>query len=151
TTAEPDPVVPLRLSAPGAAVLSPAAYGSTPPNPLGTGTGPFRITAHDPGRSLTVERHEGYWGGTARLDGVEVRFLPDAASRVRALRAGDVDVAEGVPASELAVLADQDDLHVETVAIPRTTTLYTNTSRGPLADPAVRRALSLAVDRSALV
>ncbi len=150
TTDRPDPILPLRLSSPNAGILAPAAYQSTPPSAVGTGTGPFRIVRYEPNQFLTVERYDGYWGEKARLDGAELRFLPDPASRVAALRSGEVDVAEGVPAAQVPVLADVPGVTLETIALPRTTTLYTNVAKGALAQRPVREAVSMAIDREAL-
>ncbi len=147
----PDPIVPLRLSSPNTGILAPSAYeGSGPPNALGTGTGPFQIVEYVTDQRIVLERFDGYWGTAASLAHVEVALLPDPASRVAALQAGEVDIAEGVPPAQLPVLRDLAGVRLEIYDIPRTTTLYVNTSGGATADLAVRRAIDLAVDRKAL-
>lgn len=150
TTDQPDPIVPLRLSSPSTAILAPAAYEATPPAIEETGTGPFAITGQSPGQSLELQRFEDYWGEGAALDGVTVRFLPEAASRVDGVRSGEIDIAEGVPAADVPLLENDPDIVLAAAELPRTTTLYTNVEEGPLADVRVRRALSLAIDREAL-
>lgn len=151
TTAEPDPVLPLRLSSPATGILAPAAYRADPASAIGTGTGPFALTEVRDTSSATLVRHEGYWGERPALDGAEVRYLPDPAARVSALLAGDVQVAEGVPATALAELEGRDGVSVEQYTAPRTTTLYTNLESPALQDVRVRQALALAVDRPLLV
>lgn len=150
-TAEPDPILPLRLSAPGTAVLAPSAYtGDGPPSVVGTGTGPLRITRADPARGIGLERFEGYWGERAQVAAVEARFLPDPSSRALAFRAGDVDIALGLDEAALLEFTTTPDVQVQTVATPRTASLYLNRSAAPFSDPLVRRAVALAVDRTAL-
>lgn len=151
TTAEPDAVLPVRLSSAATGVLSPSAYASTPPTVIGTGTGPFTLTETRGTASARLVRHEGYWGEPALLDGAEVRFLPDAGSRVAALQSGDVQIAEGIPATSLVEVEGRDDVVVEQYTAPRTTTVYTNVEAPALDDVRVREALSLAVDRTLLV
>ncbi|MFC7714795.1 ABC transporter substrate-binding protein [Nonomuraea recticatena] len=58
----------------------------------GTFTGPFEVKSLD-SRKLVLARDPGYWGGKVRLDGVEVRFVPDGQARTLAVRSGEADLA----------------------------------------------------------
>ncbi|OUE08249.1 Glutathione-binding protein GsiB precursor [Clavibacter michiganensis] len=148
-TATPDPLVPQRLSSPQLAILAASAYAADGTvSPVGTGTGPFRLTAVDGTSSATLDRFDGYWGGRAAAAGIDVRFVPDGTARAAALRTGTADVVEAIPVGQAAQV-DPELLHE--VAMPRTNTLYLNTRTGPFADPAVRAAAQAAVDRAALV
>ena len=147
-TSEPDPILPLRLSSRSMAILAPAAYDSQPTAPVGTG--PFTVTEFSPPDSLTVERFDDYWGEVARLDGAVFRFLPDAGSRATAIRADEVDVADGIAIADLDAIDADPDVELIRFSLPRTATLYANTSSGPMADPTVREAVSLAVDEVAI-
>ncbi len=148
-TATPDPLVPQRMSSPQLAILAASAYGADGTvSPVGTGTGPFRLTAVDGTSSATLDRFDGYWGGRAASAGIDVRFVPDGTARAAALRTGTADVVEAIPVGQAAQV-DPQLLHE--VAMPRTNTLYLNTRTGPFADPAVRAAAEAAVDRAALV
>lgn len=151
TTTDPDPILPLRLSSPPTGILSPAAYASTPPQPTGTGTGPFVLQSVQPGSGATLARNADYWGGEVRLEGADVVFLPEAATRTAALLASDIDIAENLPPTSLAELEQADGLELLQYDAPRTTSMYTSLASAPLADPRVREALELAIDRPALV
>ncbi|MEU9823439.1 ABC transporter substrate-binding protein [Pseudonocardia alni] len=148
TTGVADPLVPQRLSSPQLSVLAPAAYTGDRVDPVGHGSGPFRLTAVQGTTSATLDRHDGYWGEPARVAGVDVTFVPDGTARAAALRTGTADVVEAVPPGQYPLL---DPALVHEVPMPRTNTLYLNTARGPFADPAVRAAARAAVDRAALV
>ena len=74
--------------------------------------------------------------------------MPDGTARAAALRTGDADVVESVPVGQVAQL--DEDLVIE-VPMPRTNTLYLNTTKGPFKDPAVRAAAREAIDRARLV
>jgi peptide/nickel transport system substrate-binding protein len=147
-TSEPDPILPLRLSSRSMAILAPAAYDSEPTAPLGTG--PFAVADFSPPDSLTVERFDGYWGEGAQLDGAEFRFLPDAGSRAAAIRADEVDVADGIAIADLEAVEDDPEIDLIRFSLPRTATLYANTGAGSMSDPTVRQAVSLAIDEAAI-
>ncbi|MEM1331858.1 MAG: ABC transporter substrate-binding protein [Actinomycetota bacterium] len=147
-TSDPDPILPLRMSSRSMGILAPAAYESEPTAPIGTG--PFALTDFTPPDSLTVERNDNYWGETAQLAGAEFRFIPDARARATAIRADEVDVADGIPIAELGAIEDDDSIDLIRFDLPRTASLYSNTQTGPMSDPDLRRAVSLAVDNDAL-
>ncbi|SHH70903.1 ABC transporter substrate-binding protein [Streptomyces sp. 3214.6] len=149
TTAAPDPVLPLRLSSPGLAVLAPKAYdgGQGAVDPVGTATGPFEITKVTGATVADLDRFDDYWGGRAQAAGIDVRFIADGAARANALRTGQVDLAEAIPVAQAATL--DADTRRET-ATTRTTGLLLNTESGVFKDPALRAAARAAVDTSAL-
>jgi peptide/nickel transport system substrate-binding protein len=149
TTAEPDPVLPMRLSSPSLAILSPRAYGKKgAPTPVGTATGPFEITEVSGGGSATLDRYDDYWGGLAHASGVDARFVKDGTARAHAVRTGDVDIAEAIPAAQAATL---DKATLEEAGTTRTTGLQLNTRTGPFKDPQLRAAARTAIDSSVLV
>lgn len=150
TTTEPDPILPLRLSAPSTAVLAPSAYASNPPRVQGTGTGPMTITTANGTQSVELARHDRYWGERPRLAGVRVNYVPDPAARALALRAGDADIAQGLPESAGLEFTGSGGYANETVAAPRTDSLLLNQSAAPFADIRVRQAVTAAIDRRAL-
>ncbi|ONI91544.1 ABC transporter substrate-binding protein [Saccharothrix sp. ALI-22-I] len=148
STAAPDPVLPQRLSNPSLAVFSAKAYEkSGTVDPVGTATGPFRLTKTTGTTEATAERFDDYWGGRAQTSGIDAKFVADGAARANALRSGEVDIAEAIPVSQIASL---DSGTVREVATARTTGLFLNARSGPFADPAVRAAARVAVDTSVL-
>ncbi len=147
-TSDPDPILPLRLSSRSMGVLAPAAYDSEPTEPIGTG--PFLVSDFTPPDSMTVERFDDYWGDVAQLDGAVFRFLPDAGSRAAAIRADEVDIADGIAIADLEAIEDDADVDLIRFSLPRTASLYANTSSGPMSDQTVRQAVSLAIDEVAI-
>ncbi|MEU3733534.1 ABC transporter substrate-binding protein [Streptomyces sp. NPDC033538] len=146
TTAEPDPVLPLRLSSPSLAVLSAKAYADkNRVDPVGTATGPFELTKVNGATSASLDRFDDYWGGRAQASGIDARFIADGTARANALRTGELDIAEAVPVSQAATL--DEDTRRDT-ATTRTTSLLFNASSGPLKDAGLRAAARGAVDTS---
>lgn len=149
TTADVDPLVPQRLSSPQLAILAEAAYGADGVvDPVGHGTGPFVLVAVDGTAGATLDRFDDYWGQKAASAGIDVKFVPDGTARAAALRTGTADVVEAIPVGQVGQI---DPSLVHEVPMPRTNTLYPNTSSGPFADPAVRAAAAAAIERATIV
>lgn len=149
TADRPDPILAKRLSAPELAILSPAAYREDPdsPDPVRTGTGPYVLDQVHGSSSAALSAKPDYWGGPPRASGVDARFIADSATRTNALRAGEVDVVDNVPAPQLSALGDHEVLDLP---LPRLVGAHLNTGRGPFADPGLRAAAREAVDARAI-
>lgn len=146
TTAEPDPVLPLRLSSPSLAVLSGKAYADkNRVDPVGHATGPFELTKVNGATSATLDRFDDYWGGRAQASGIDARFIADGTARANALRTGELDIAEAVPVAQAATL---DEKTRRDTATTRTTSLLFNASSGVFKDAGLRAAARAAVDTS---
>lgn len=89
----PNRRLPEQLVHPVYGIMAPGSDPARHP----VGTGPFRFVEYRPSDHLTVTRFHGYWGERARLTSITFRFVPDPATRVLALRAGEVDVAAEFP------------------------------------------------------
>jgi peptide/nickel transport system substrate-binding protein len=132
------------------------------------GTGPFRVVSHRNGDRIEFERNDQYWGDRPAFARVNYRMITNDAARTAALLAGDVDFIDQVPTSDLAKLRQDQRLalsettglriiflgldHLRTDASPFVTDNNGQPiARNPLKDVRVRRALSLAIDRQAIV
>lgn len=151
TTDKPDPVLPLRLGGPSTAILAKGAFASDPMNPIGFSSGPYKISKHEAGVGLTLERFDGYWGGKPQLAGVEVRFIADAAARFNALKVGEVHVANSIAPNNVLEAKKDSALVVNTIELPRASTLYTNFTKPTLKNDKIRQAIDLLIDRDAIV
>lgn len=119
------------------------------------GTGPFRFVSWRQGREIVLERNESYWGQAAYLDRVVYRFARDRTLALQMLRRGDVDVMPRLaPAQVEEVRGDEellDDYRLESSFAPGYSFIVYNTRRPRLADPRVRRALTMLIDRQTLL
>lgn len=110
------------------------------------GSGPYRITKITPER-ISAERVAGHFSGTPANETIAWLLEPDAAARQAMLARGEVQIANGLDFAASRSLGAMRHEFLSPVAI-----IYLlNAARGPLADARVRRALSLAVDREAIV
>ncbi|MDI3417056.1 ABC transporter substrate-binding protein [Streptomyces luteolus] len=114
-------------------------------------TGPYSLGAWHKGQSLELDRFDGYWGRRAKSAKVVFRFLPDASARTNALLSGEADGSYLIPTESYARLRGSD---VGTLYFGEglsTVNVGITNMRGALGDLRVRRALSLALDRSGFV
>jgi peptide/nickel transport system substrate-binding protein len=116
------------------------------------GSGPFLLKEHLPQQQITLVRNPRYLEpGRPALDRVVIRIVPDASALLTQLLSGDVDYLEGVAPREARRVAADPGASI--VAFPRAGFDFIgwNASHEPFDDPAVRRALTLSIDRQALV
>ncbi|MBX9701333.1 MAG: peptide transporter subunit: periplasmic-binding component of ABC superfamily, partial [Acetobacteraceae bacterium] len=117
-----------------------------------SGTGPFRFRSYTPGDRVILARNAEYWEqGQPRLDGVELRILPEMAVRIAALQAGDLDVVWDLGPENLRQLKDARGIRTESVATASWDGAIMNNSIPPFNDVRVRQAFHLAVPKSDVV
>ena len=116
------------------------------------GTGPFRFLRWRRGDSITLERNPEYQGASAALSQVTFKFITDPTAAFAALMAGDVDAFSNYPAPEsFAQFAADRRFAVFNGTTEMETVLGFNERRAPLNDVRVRRAISYAIDRHAII
>jgi peptide/nickel transport system substrate-binding protein len=153
TTVAPDPLLPLRLSSPLTAILPQAYVEATDFEALQTapiGAGPYRVEEIIAGDRVVLARHDDYWMGAPEAAQVIIRLIPETATRVAALQAGEVDFITTVSPDLVDILDAEGALRVDTVSVYNFMLIYFNTNTGITQDARVRQALSLAIDREAI-
>ncbi|HET6605124.1 MAG TPA: ABC transporter substrate-binding protein [Rhodopila sp.] len=116
------------------------------------GTGPFKITKVVLGQYAEMSRNEDYWDKMRipKLDKMVVYPMPEATTRVAALRSGQVDWIEVPPADGIPSLKAAG-LQISTWPYPHTYPYALNcTDSSPFRDVRVRQAINYAVDREGL-
>lgn len=115
------------------------------------GTGPYRVAEVVTGQEIRLERFDGWHGPAPANASIRFKLEPDAAKRLSALQAGEVQVANSLDFRASKALEDRGDRTRAISLVPVAIIYLFNAARGPLADARVRRALNLAVDRKALI
>ena len=114
--------------------------------------GPFTLERWQPQEELVLRRNPRYFeAGKPRLERVVFRVVPDDAARLQELLGGAAGLVEGIPPDRADEVAKAPGRRLEVVPSRRYAAIVWNTRRPPLDDPLVRRALTLAIDRGALV
>ena len=89
-----------------------------------------------------------YWReGQPYLDGVVFEFEPDANTRTKRLRSGEVDVADGIPYKQVEPLDETDGITVEVADALKWDSVFLNTKHPPLDEVEVRQALNYATPK----
>lgn len=116
------------------------------------GTGPYRLESFRPTELLHVVRFENYRiAGLPKLDGIRWVPVPENSTRAMMLQTGEAQFISPVPSEQVKVLEKRDGL--EMLRVPSVVTRYLsmNETKKPLDDVRVRQAISLAINRKALI
>ena len=114
-------------------------------------TGPYKVREFVPDQSLTLEAHDDYWGGRPPLKSVRIMVVPEVATRINGLLAGQFDFICDVPPDQIPGIEKNPKFEVlgSTIVNHRITVFDKNHPR--LADPRIRQAFTHAIDRQAIV
>jgi peptide/nickel transport system substrate-binding protein len=115
------------------------------------GTGPFKLAEWQKGDFTKLTRHEQYWGGAPAIKNVTLKPIPDANTRMLALRKGEVDIIQELPPTLADEVRKYPELRVSAVPSIRVHYLYLRQDVKPLDDPRVRQAMNYAVNKDAIV
>ncbi|HUS96722.1 MAG TPA: ABC transporter substrate-binding protein, partial [Hyphomicrobiaceae bacterium] len=130
------------------------------------GTGPFIFAEYVPGDRIVLKANPNHWGGKQKWSNVTMKPIKSGPSRVAALLAGDVDVIEGVPTTDISRLKKDKRLQLSSGISNRVIYLHIDHQRddspyvkavgggpikNPLKDARVRKAISMAINRKAIV
>ena len=124
------------------------------------GTGPFMMKDYVAKDHATMVRFPGYarkapWSdrsGPALLETVVWKFIPEAGTRVTTLESGETQGVYAVPAQALPRLEKNTALRIEKAPWPGVPRIWLlNTTKPPMDDVKVRRAINYAIDKEAFL
>jgi len=125
----------------------------TPFNAAPVGTGPYRVESLD-SREARLIANPDYHLGRPGIEHLTLRFYTDDASATRALQSGDVRgllLRENIAQGELTDLRKVKDTRVDQFERDTQVLLYLNTTNTLFRDQRVRQAISLGLNRQAIV
>lgn len=131
------------------------------------GTGPYKITKYVPGDSVEFVRNDGYWDGKQPWESVQLKAVANDSTRLGALLAGDLDLMFRVGTPDLPRVQNDPKVTLSLAPSIEVVYLFPDSTRdvspnitandgkpldkNPLRDVRVRRALSMSIDRQAIV
>ncbi|HEY9154715.1 MAG TPA: peptide ABC transporter substrate-binding protein, partial [Opitutaceae bacterium] len=116
------------------------------------GNGPFVLKSWVPNAKVVVERNPNYYdAGRVRLKRIEFFPMEDRQAEESAFRAGQLHVTYGLPEASISRVRREQPEILRSDTLLSTFYLFFNVRRPPFDNPKLRRALSLAVDRDAIV
>jgi peptide/nickel transport system substrate-binding protein len=154
-TRAPDPLLEQRLADWGAQIICKKAFlaaGSFEAwERAPVGTGPYKVGTFRTDDRVVIEAHDAYHGGKPPVRDITFRVIPELAGRIAALQTGDADIITEVSPDQVPQIAARAGLEVVGGPIQNLRVLCYDKTNPVLADPRVRRALSLAIDRKLIV
>ena len=117
------------------------------------GNGPFRFVLHEPHRRWVFAANRDFpreLGGPPALERFVVVVVDDPTAKLAALTAGELDVA-GINVAHASYVRRDPRLAVLDYPLLFTYGVVFNLRRAPFADPVLRRAVALAIDRKEII
>ncbi len=152
---QPDLTLEGRLSMRTGAILNArasqaaATYFDFARHPVGTG--PYRVGDYKPESLLTLEAFDDYWGGRPPIRTLRFLEVPELSSRINGLLSGEFDFACDITPDQIPTVEANPNYDVRGGLITNIRVLDFDKHFPALRDPRVRRALSIAIDRQAIV
>lgn len=115
------------------------------------GTGPYKVVKSKPTELQRFEAFDGYWGEKAPLKSITFKVVPEAGARIAGLLAGDYDMITEINPDQFKIIEKNQHFDIAGGPINNNRTIIYDETYPVLADPRIRRALSLAIDRQLIV
>lgn len=145
TLEQPLAIFPKLLSMPVASVVPDSVGADFSEHPVGTG--PWKLVEWKHDDYLKFAKNATYYGGAPAIDTIVARIIPETSTSVAEFESAAVDILY-VPEDQTRAWENTDEKRARLSSAPALRLLYVgvNTTRGPLKDVRVRRALAMAID-----
>ena len=139
----------------GSAIYSPKCFDAEGNfNGIAQGTGPFKIVENVKDQYVLLERNEDYYGEKAKAKSMRIKVIPDADTRLSALKSGEImgviDL-NAIPVSLAVELKNNEDFALTTSKSTMIRFLGVNGTKFPFNDVRMRQAVSFALNRQSIV
>lgn len=115
------------------------------------GTGPFQLLHYRKDAVIRYQANENYWDGKAPIDNLIFAITPDASVRYAKVQAGECHVMPYPNPADLEAMAEDEDINLLQQEGLNVGYLAFNTEKKPFDDKRVRQALSLAINKDAII
>ncbi|HEY3484835.1 MAG TPA: ABC transporter substrate-binding protein, partial [Ilumatobacteraceae bacterium] len=109
------------------------------------GTGPYTFVSRETGVSVELAANPDYWDGVPSITSVHYEFVTEGGTRLAGLKSGEYDLITNLPPQDVDQAPKSANLQGQENPI-----IILDVDDGITADPNVRRALNLAVDKAAI-
>jgi peptide/nickel transport system substrate-binding protein len=123
------------------------SFNTAPYQSMPIGSGPFAIVRWDRGQQVVMKAFDRYFLGKPKLDEVIFKYIPDETTLVDQMRTHEIDMGVHITASVWPQLQNIPGTAVRAVPVYTYDHVDFNLKNPLFADPNVRRALSMALDR----
>jgi peptide/nickel transport system substrate-binding protein len=143
TTDGPDGVLPARMY--WLKIVAPSAKDVADLSDAPNGTGPYTFDSREVGATIKLVANPNYWGDAPAVADVTYEFVSEAGTRLAGLKSGKYDLITNLAPQDVEQAPASQALQGQEHPI-----LILDADEGITADPNVRKALNLAVDKEAI-
>jgi len=153
--AAPDVTIEGRASVRGSDVINWQSFSDSPSwleyarKPIGTG--PYKVREIKPDTSLVLDAHDEYWGGRPPIKTLRFMEVPEASSRINGLLSGEFHFASDISPDQIPQIERSGAFDVQQSLVPNHRLIVFDKNHAPIRDPRMRRAMTHAIDRKAIV
>lgn len=115
------------------------------------GTGPFQLVVYQKDAVIRFKAHPTYWAGKAKIDNLVFAITPDASVRYQKLKAGECHVMPFPNPADLEAMRKDSNINLMQQEGLNVGYLAFNTTIPPFDNVNVRRALSMAINKDAII
>ncbi|MCL6454197.1 MAG: ABC transporter substrate-binding protein [Alicyclobacillus sp.] len=149
-----DPVLITKLAGYGAMIVPPQyikEHGDSyfANHPIGTGA--YQVVDYKPGESVTLKANPDYWRGAPKIQNIQIKFVPDANTRMSMMQAGTVDIVEDVPPAQAQMVKSDPNFNLDVAGSPTVSEIRFDTSKPYMNNVDVRQAINYAIDKNAII
>lgn len=154
-TEKPFAPLPAHLAHNAGSIIAPSAIeeeksGGKKVDENPVGTGPFKFDSWNRGAEIKFVRNDEYWGEKAKLDSIVFKVIPEQATRVAMLEAGEAHVML-VGSSDVTHVEGLDGIELDRVKGTRMDYVGFNLKKKPFDNVKVRQAIAMAINKEDIV
>ena len=142
---EENPTLINDLCDPFAAIID--VNGTETPDSNPVGTGPFIVEKFTTISSSYLTRNNNYWDGDVKLSNLKIIPISDSDTLAMALQSGEIDIAQGISTSLMALLKENDDYKLSSIDTSRAILMYFNENNSNLNNKNVRKAINMLINK----
>ncbi|WP_430487918.1 glutathione ABC transporter substrate-binding protein [Priestia flexa] len=134
-------------------IISPKVIDENPKSLTTTpiGTGPFKFESWKSGQSIKLVKNDSYSGEKPIIDGIEFLVVPEDSTRLAMVETGEAHINDQVPVTEIERIESSDALNLYRTDGLAVEYIGFNTAKEPFDNAKVRKALSMAIKREAII
>lgn len=114
------------------------------------GTGPYQVSSYSP-QEIVMEANPNYWNGAPKLSKINIKIIEDASARNAAMSSGELQLLRLDQPADYGQFENESGFQTFTEPSLAHQFLAVNPTSAPFDDPAMREALSAAIDRPKIV
>lgn len=115
------------------------------------GTGPFIFEAWKTGQEVSLKKNEEYWGDQPKIDRIVFKVVPEDATRLAMIETGEAHINDQVPVTEIERIEASTTMGLHRADALAVEYIGFNVQKKPLDDVKVRKAISHAIEREAII